>query len=70
MRQLFRTGMLVVALGGTLVGVAHAQDRVRIGDAFSVAWHAWGGLHPFIQRPSYCARPRIESGLATLGGDG
>src|SRR5438128_3415114 len=35
MRQFFRTGMLVAALGGILVGTAqgqaHAQDRVRIG---------------------------------------
>ncbi len=35
MRQVFRTGMLVAALGGMFVGAAqgqaHAQDRVRIG---------------------------------------
>ena len=33
MRQSFRTGMLVAALGGMFVGAAQAQaqDRVRIG---------------------------------------
>ena len=31
MRQFFRTGMLVAALGGIFVGAANAQDRVRIG---------------------------------------
>ena len=31
MRQFFRTGMLVAALGGIFVGGAGAQDRVRIG---------------------------------------
>ena len=31
MRQLFRTGMLVAALGGSFVSVAFGQDRVRIG---------------------------------------
>src|ERR1043165_3835201 len=31
MRQLFRTGMLVAALGGSFVSVAVGQDRVRIG---------------------------------------
>src|SRR2546426_11104046 len=31
MRQSFRTGMLVVALGGIFVGAAQGQERVRIG---------------------------------------
>ena len=31
MRHLFRTGMLVAALGGVLASTAHGQDRVRIG---------------------------------------
>jgi branched-chain amino acid transport system substrate-binding protein len=31
MRQFFRTGMLVAALGGIFIGAANAQDRVRIG---------------------------------------
>src|SRR5438067_12613720 len=31
MRQMFRTGMLVAALGGLLVSVAHGEERVRIG---------------------------------------
>src|SRR6185312_7510822 len=31
MRQFFRTGMLVAALGGMFVGAANAQERVRIG---------------------------------------
>src|SRR6266498_5722430 len=31
MRQSFRTGMLVAALGGMFVGAAQGQERVRIG---------------------------------------
>ena len=31
MRQVFRTGMLVAALGGMFVGAAQGQERVRIG---------------------------------------
>src|SRR6266850_1904366 len=31
MRQSFRTGMLVAALGGMFAGASHGQDRVRIG---------------------------------------
>src|SRR4029453_12098450 len=31
MRQLFRTTMLVAALGGIFIGATNAQDRVRIG---------------------------------------
>ena len=31
MRQSFRTGMLVAALGGLFASAAHGQDRVRIG---------------------------------------
>src|SRR5205823_9812147 len=31
MRPLFRTGMLVAALGGLFASAAHGQDRVRIG---------------------------------------
>ncbi len=31
MRQSFRTGMLVAALGGIFVGTAQGQERVRIG---------------------------------------
>src|SRR5213593_2826072 len=31
MRQSFRTGMLVAALGGMLAGSAHGQEKVRIG---------------------------------------
>src|SRR5437868_13032309 len=31
MRQFFRTGMLVAALGGMFVGAAQGQERVRIG---------------------------------------
>src|SRR3954453_1941018 len=31
MRQFFRTGMLVAALGGIFISATNAQDRVRIG---------------------------------------
>src|SRR5437588_7093442 len=31
MRQMFRKGLLVAALGGVLITAAHGQDKVRIG---------------------------------------